>query len=223
MRAADGPRGPATEARRVPSARARRTASGVWRWRHSPLCRPTDRAEAWVALVALVLIGVAAPAVGLVTGLRANASLQREVVEQHRERHATTGTVLRPAREGSRPGGAQAGAGYAGPVTVPASWTAPDGSARTGRVATVRGSAEPGDTFPLWTDDRGRLVNRPVTASTATAQAALTGFGAGAVSAGLAHCVRLLVVRRLMRRRYERLDRAWAKVGPEWGRAGTGG
>ncbi|MFJ2742413.1 hypothetical protein ACIO3O_22430 [Streptomyces sp. NPDC087440] len=195
----------------------------MWRWRHNPLCRRTDRAEAWVALLALVLIAFLAPAAGLVAGLRTNSALQHEVVQQHRERHGTTGTVLRPVREVRRSGDAEAGAGYAGPVTVLARWTAYDGSKHTGRASTVRRSAEPGDTFPLWTDDRGRIVNRPVDASTATAQAVLMGFGAFAVLAGLAHCVRLLVVRRLMHRRYERLDRAWAKVGPEWGRTGAGG
>ncbi|CAM5502325.1 hypothetical protein SSPIM334S_07791 [Streptomyces spiroverticillatus] len=207
----------------MPRTRRRRTASGVWRWRHSPLCRPTDLAEAWVALVALVLIAVVAPATGLVTGLRANSALQQEVVQQQRERHETTGVVLRPVREVRHSGDAEVGAGYAGPVTVQASWTAYDGSKHSGPASTIRRSAQPGDTFPLWTDDRGRIVNRPVDASTAVAQAALTGFGTFAVLCGLAHCVRLLVVRRLMHRRYERLDRAWSKVGPEWGRTGTGG
>ncbi|MEU8888536.1 hypothetical protein [Streptomyces sp. NPDC048442] len=218
MRAA---KGPSRAAQRTRSARRRGTASGVWRWRDSPLCRSTDLAEAWVALAALLLIAVAAPAAGLAAGLRANASLQHAVRVQQQERHKTTGVVLRPLREQLTE--AKAGAAYPGPVGVLARWTAHDGSRHTGRATTLRKAAAPGDTFPLWTDGRGRIVNRPVDASTAAVQAALTGLGAAALTGGLAHCAGLLVVRRLVQRRYERLDRAWAKVGPEWGRTGAGG
>ncbi|MCX5207108.1 hypothetical protein OG897_37600 [Streptomyces sp. NBC_00237] len=223
MRAADGPQGPSTGSERAATGRGRRTASGVWRWRHSSLRRTTDLVEAWVALAALLLIAVASPATGLAVGLRVNASLQHQVAQQHEERHETTGVVLRPVRATRTTGDAEVGAGYAGPVVVLARWTAHDGSKHTGRASTVLRAAEPGDTFPLWTDDAGRIVNRPVDARTATAQAALSGFGAFAVLASVAHCARLLVVRRLMQRRYARLDRAWARVGPEWGRTGAGG
>jgi hypothetical protein len=79
-----------------------------------------------------------------------------------------------------------------------------------------------GDTFTLWTDRAGRIVNRPLDAATVQVHAALAGFGAALASAGLIECVRRLVVWRLMRRRFERLDRAWAKAGPDWGRMGAG-
>ncbi|MFI0980542.1 hypothetical protein ACH4SP_26485 [Streptomyces sp. NPDC021093] len=220
MRAAEGP---PWAARRTRSGRTRRTASGVWRWRGSPLCRPTDLVEAWVALVALLLIAFAAPAAGLAVGLRANASLQHAVRVQQQERHATTGVVVRPLRAPRADGGDGTGAGYAGPVGVLARWTAYDGSRHTGEATTLRRAAQPGDTFPLWTDDRGRIVNRPVDPATAAAQAALTGCGTAALVGGLAHGAGLLVVRRLVQRRYERLDREWAEVGPEWGRTGAGG
>ncbi|MFJ6698990.1 hypothetical protein ACIQM4_23315 [Streptomyces sp. NPDC091272] len=220
MRAAEEP---SRAAERMWSARRRRTASGVWRWRDSPLRRGTDLVEAWAALVALLLIVLAAPAAGLAVGLRTNASLQHAARVQHHERHETQGVVLRPLRERRADGGAGTSTGYAGPVGVLARWTAHDGTRHTGRATTLNRAADPGDTFPMWTDGHGRIVNRPLDASTAAAQAALTGLGAAATVAALAHCARLLVVRRLMQRRYERLDRAWAKVGPEWGRTGAGG
>ncbi|MFI5804751.1 hypothetical protein [Streptomyces sp. NPDC051561] len=199
------------------------TASGVWRWRHSPLCRPTDRAEAWVALFAVLVIALAAPVLGLLAGLRADTSLQHQVRLQQQHRHEARGVVLRTLRDQARRADDGAGTGYAGPVSVMARWTAYDGVEHTGRATTVRGAADPGDTFRVWTDDRGRITGRPADTATATTQAALTGFGAAALLAGLAHGSRLLVVRRLTQRRYARLDRAWAKVGPEWGRTGTGG
>ena len=40
-----------------------RAISGLWRWRHNPLRRATDLAEAWVALAALL-------AAGLIEGVR---------------------------------------------------------------------------------------------------------------------------------------------------------
>jgi hypothetical protein len=193
----------------------------VWRWRGSPLCRPTDLAEAWAALVAGVLILLVAPASGLLAGVRADASLQHEVRLQ--QRHRVTGVVLRPLHGPRADGGTAAASGYPGPVLVPASWTAPDGSRCTGRTTTARGAAGPGDRFPLWTDGRGRIVNRPLEPATASVQAALTGLGAAVLVATLAHCGRLLVVRRLVRQRYEHLDRAWAKADPEWGRTDAGG
>jgi len=54
-----------------------RAVTGLWRWRRNPLCRATDLAEAWVALVALVLIAVVAPVTGALVGAAADGSLQQ--------------------------------------------------------------------------------------------------------------------------------------------------
>jgi hypothetical protein len=51
----------------------------------------------------------------------------------------------------------------------------------------------------------------------------LLGIGAAAAAAGLVEGGRRAFVWRLTRRRYARLDRAWADVGPDWGRTGAGG
>ncbi|MFC4607633.1 hypothetical protein ACFO9E_07380 [Streptomyces maoxianensis] len=200
-----------------------RTATGVWRWRHNPLRRATDLFEAWVALVAAVLLVTAAPAVGWITANQTDESLRQSVRMQRQQRHAVTATVLRPAPP-HKPAPYDPESSAAGEQRRPvvAKWTAADGSRHTGTVSTVLRTVRPGDTFTIWTDPAGRIVNRPMDAATAGVHAVLAGIGAAFAAAGLVECARRLVVWRLVRRRYARLDRGWAAAGPDWGRTGAG-
>ncbi|MGW1257138.1 Rv1733c family protein [Streptomyces sp. NPDC002513] len=199
-----------------------RAIGGLWRWRHNPLRRTTDLVEAWLALVALVLLLVATPVAGAVIGTIAQNSLQRSVREQQRTHHQVAATVVRRL---NRP---PAEPEPESPVTgrtqsrVVAAWTAPDGTARHGTVLTDLDSPHPGDHFALWTDDHGRIVPRPLDGATATAHAVLAGTGAAAMAAGLIEVGRRLIVRRMLLRRYARWHQAWDKAGPDWGRTGTG-
>ena len=45
---------------------------------------------------------------------------------------------------------------------------------------------------------------------------------AALVAAGMAEGCRRLIVRGMVRRRYARLDKAWERAGPDWGRTGAG-
>ena len=200
-----------------------RAAAGVWRWRHNPLRRATDLLEAWVALVAAVLLVTAAPAFGWLSGSLTDESLRQSVRIQRQQRHPVTATVLRPAAE-PKPSAYDPESSAAREKRRPilAKWTAVDGSRHTGTVSTVLRTMRPGDTFTVWTDRSGRLVTRPMDLATARAHAVLAGIGATLSFAGLVEGARRLVVWRLVRRRYERLDRAWAAAGPDWGRTGAG-
>ncbi|MFD4375953.1 hypothetical protein [Streptomyces sp. NPDC058486] len=200
-----------------------RAVTGLWRWRRNPLRRTTDLVEAWVALVAAVTLCVAMPLAGWTAHSSAQQSLQRAVRAQQAGRAATTAQVLRPA---PTPPNASASTDQAAEQrfrrTVVARWTAPDGTVRTGTVSTSRGSSSPGDSFTLWTDRDGRAVAAPLARDTARAHAFIAGLTA-ALLAGLGvEIVRRLVMRRLRFRRYARLDRAWASVGPDWGRTDAG-
>ncbi|BAU81503.1 hypothetical protein SLA_0549 [Streptomyces laurentii] len=106
--------------------------------------------------------------------------------------------------------------------SVVAVWTAPDGTPRAGTLTTGRQQARPGVTFPLWTDRSGRVVTPPMTDSAARAHAVITGFTVSVFAAFLVEAARRLTLHRLTRRRYARLDHAWAQAGPDWGRTGTG-
>ncbi|MET9950001.1 hypothetical protein ABZ135_00440 [Streptomyces sp. NPDC006339] len=206
-----------------------RAATGLWRWRHNPLCRTTDLVEAWVAMTAALLLCLAVPLAGWAVGASANESLQRAVRAQQQERVPTVARVVRPAETAEtgeagatgRRTAETAGEQRLRPAVV-AAWTAPDGTERTGTVTTAREHADPGDHFPLWTDRTGRAVTPPMHPGTARAHALVAGLTVALLAGFLVESTRRVVVHRLLRRRYARLDRAWAQVGPDWGRTGTG-
>ncbi|MGA5519082.1 hypothetical protein ACPMJQ_21650 [Streptomyces pseudogriseolus] len=199
-----------------------RAVSGLWRWRRNPLRRATDLAEAWLALTALLLVALAAPLIGVLSGSAAHTTLQRSVRAQHQSRHLVTATVVReldaapPATDPELLGG-DAGS------RVLARWTAPDGTGRRAAVQARLPGPRPGDTFRIWTDRSGDRVARPLDTGTATVHAVLAGAGAALLAAGLFEAGRRLVLRRMLRGRYARWDREWGRVGPDWGRADAAG
>ncbi|MCQ4205966.1 Rv1733c family protein [Streptomyces longispororuber] len=199
-----------------------RAIRGLWRWRHNPLRRGTDLAEAWVALVALILIVVAGPVLGIVAGSLSRDALYRSVQEQHSKRHEVTATVEKKVSQPPLDPDPETSTARDAHSRVVAHWTAPDGSAHRGRVIAALKTPHTGDTFPLWTDDKGRVTGRPLDRATATTHAVLAGFGAAVAVTGLVEGTRRLVVWRMVRRRYARWDQAWDIAGPDWGRTGTG-
>ncbi|GHK01853.1 Rv1733c family protein [Streptomyces sp. NPDC003753] len=199
-----------------------RAINGLWRWRHNPLRRTTDLIEAWVALVALLLILVAAPLAGSLIGSVAQDSLQRSVRAQQHSRHQVAATVVKQLNRGPLDPDPDSSTTRDAHSRVLADWTAPDGTAQHGEVLATLSSPHPGDRFPLWTDGHGRMTARPLDSATATTHAVLAGLGAAATTAGLIEGCRRLIVWRLVLRRYARWDQAWDKAGPDWGRTGAG-
>ncbi|MFZ3572462.1 hypothetical protein ACOKM5_36635 [Streptomyces sp. BH097] len=199
-----------------------RALIGLWRWRHNPVCRGTDLAEAWVALVALFLIVVAAPVTGVVAGSMARDALYRSVEEQRSMRHEVTATVVHKVAQPPLDPDPETSTARDAHTRVVATWKAPDGSPRQDRVVAALSTPHRGDKFPVWTDDQGRAVGRPLDRPTAATHAALAGFGAAVAVTGLVDGTRRLILWRMMRRRYARWDSAWDIAGPDWGRTGTG-
>ncbi|MGW2705536.1 Rv1733c family protein [Streptomyces sp. NPDC001340] len=199
-----------------------RAIRGLWRWRRNPLRRTTDLAEAWVALVALVLVSVAAPVIGSLVGVAAQDSLQRSVREQQHSRHLVTATVVRGLGSAPMETDPDTGTAHDARSRVLADWTAPDGTRQHGVALANLKSPQAGDHFRLWTDPHGRITTRPLDSPTATTHAVLAGFGAALLVVGLVESSRRLIVWRMVRRRYARWDQAWDRAGPDWGKAGTG-
>ncbi|KAA0927122.1 Rv1733c family protein [Streptomyces apricus] len=199
-----------------------RTITGLWRWRHNPLRRATDLVEAWVALGALLLVLVAAPLVGVLAGGLAGDALQRSVREQRENRHPVTATVVRDADLTPLDPDPETATGRDSHSRVLAHWTGPDGTARRGTAMAALESPRRGDRFTIWTDGSGRLVGRPLDGATAATHAVLAGFGTAVACAGAVEGARRLLLWRMVRRRYDQWDRAWSRVGPDWGRTGTG-
>jgi hypothetical protein len=199
-----------------------RAIAGLTRWRHNPLRRRTDLAEAWVALVTALLIAVVAPVAGVLAGVFTDHAIEASIRAQHRERHRVAATVertlsLRPADPD--PETVPARAAHS---SVTAVWQAPDGTVRHGTVAVGLYHPHPGDHVRIWTDRHGSVVAPPLGPLAAQTHAVLAGTGAAVVAAGCLEAVRRLVMWRMVQRRYAQWDRAWEKAGPDWGRTGTG-
>ncbi|KOG39871.1 Rv1733c family protein [Streptomyces resistomycificus] len=199
-----------------------RAISGLWRWRHNPLRRATDLAEAWVAFAALLLILVVGPVIGSLVGTLAQDTLQRSAREQRESRHLVAATVVRKLDPSPLDADPETSSGRDLRSRVVADWTAPDGTAHHGKVLAPLQDPHRGDHFTLWTDEHGRIVARPLDAATATTHAVLAGFGAALLTTALVEVGRRLTVWRMVRRRYAGWDRAWERAGPDWGRTGTG-
>ncbi|WP_405801242.1 hypothetical protein [Streptomyces sp. NBC_01506] len=195
-----------------------RAVVGLRRWRHNPLRRQTDLVEAWVALGALLLMFLAVPAIGWISGTLIDAELRRTIRAQHEERHRTDALVVRvdtaPGRVMYDP---ESAAERASGRPVIAKWTAPDGSRHTEAVRSAPATVRAGDTFPVWTDRGGQLTKRPADLAAARTHAVLAGIGVAAVAAALVEAARRLMVWNLNQRRYERLELAWVQAGPDWG------
>ncbi|KPC59155.1 Rv1733c family protein [Streptomyces chattanoogensis] len=199
-----------------------RAIRGVWHWRHNPLRRPTDRLEAWVSLAAALLIAVGATTAGRLTGQAADDALLETVRLQHQQRHLVWATVDRLVSRAPLDPDPETSSQRDAHRRVLARWTAWDHSEHLGQIATPR-PVDPGDRLRIWTDDRGRVVPRPMDTSTARTHAVLAGLGSAAAVGGLVESGRRLVVWRLMVRRFRRWDQEWERAGQDWGRAGAGG
>ncbi|MDN3259347.1 hypothetical protein QWJ26_05870 [Streptomyces sp. CSDS2] len=183
----------------------------LWRWRRNPLRRRADVVEAWVVLGAFLLTVLA----GVLAGLTAAGAVEHGLARERALRRPTVARVVTPVPAKSAAREDRASAGERDLTEV--RWTAADGSSHTGRIR-VRSGSGPGTPVTVWTDPRGRLVDRPAGASEAALRATLIGLLVG-VSAAAVPCVAGLAVRgRLERRRMRAWDTEWARLGPQWGR-----
>ncbi|GAA2710023.1 MULTISPECIES: hypothetical protein [Streptomyces] len=190
--------------------------------RRNPLLRRSDVAEAWTGVAAVVLMLLLAPPLGWLTGSLAHDALRETVRAQQRHRHLVTATALPvPAGAPEAGPGQESSTGRDGFHHVLASWPCPGGRECTGAVA-VRRFAGPGEHFPLWTDDAGRVATRPMDDAAAALHAVLAGVATAGACAGLLEGGRRLVVWRIVRRRYAQWDEEWERAAGTWGRADTG-
>jgi hypothetical protein len=183
----------------------------VRRWRpdSNPLRRTADRVEAavMVLLIATFLCGAPLAAftagqAAAVNGLRA----QRAQAGWHR----VTAVLLRKA-----PASVNPMFEVALQPLVPARWTAPDGTSRTGEVH-APANAVAGSTVPVWIDRSGRPVSSLVQPSDVVDGIVLAAsLAAGAVAVALA-VLGFLARWALDRRRLAAWDARWAVTGPQW-------
>lgn len=192
----------------------------LWRWRRSPLRRRSDLLEAWIGLLAAIVVVLGAAGAGWVAGMIVDSSLQQTVKAQHAERTLVPAKVLKAGPREISETDPDSGHVQVERRTAVARWTAPDGTSVTGTVHIPVDKGK-GDTVQVWTDRQGRVVPAPLDSMTAQTHAVLAGMGA-ALGAGVLLLVgRQLLMWQLMRRRLAEWDREWEAAGQDWGRAGA--
>ncbi|MEC3998622.1 hypothetical protein VSR01_36110 [Actinacidiphila sp. DG2A-62] len=188
-----------------------RTTVRFWRWRRNTLRRRSDRAEAWVVLVAAVLLCLGAPAAGAVGGLLMAGDAPRAAAGWHQ----VDAVLLHRSPAAPMTGWGALGSDSVR-VAAEVRWTPPGGSPRTGE-ALVPPSTPAGQQVRIWLDPKGVPQADPTDPTQAQARAVVFGVVTGTATALLVLGGRTAAVAVLNRRRFAALDREWAQVGPTWG------
>ncbi|MGW6394947.1 Rv1733c family protein [Streptomyces sp. NPDC055103] len=176
----------------------------LWRWRRNELRHRSHAVEGWILLVLGVAAFIGAPLGGAVAG---EAVLDGRA-QQRTERYLTDAVLV------DDPGPAAKGSTR---TRATARWTAPDGTAHTGRVP-VGSHLKRGARVPVWTDEDGAMTTGPVGLAAARFDAAVAAL-AVTVSLGFpVLAAHRLVRRHCERRRAAQWGREWARVAPEWDR-----
>jgi len=178
---------------------------GLWRELRpdrNPLRRACDRAEAALVagLLAAFLIGV--PLAALFAGW-SQYHVERA---QQASWHQVRALVLAPAPDRR----------YAGDeAAVLATWAAPGGAQRTGRIV-APARARAGGTVLVWVDGSGRPAHAPVQPGQIVGEAIVVAVLAAA-AAGLPLVGAAALARRVLtRRRLAAWDTEWLATGPRW-------
>ena len=169
---------------------------GLLRWRfvrmfgRNPLVRISDRVEAAVLGLAIVVWLLAAPVAGAV-GTAVHDSRSHLYAEQAQTRHAVTATVTDTTDPAAEPDSATK------LITVRARWLA-GGLERTG-VVTEQSTIKAGDRVGIWVDNFGDQVDAPTPVALAAVQAVQAALGiwltVAAAAAALVGLTRLVVDR----------------------------
>ncbi len=187
------------------TARTARGARGLWP-DHNPLRRTIDRAEAAVVSMLAIIFLAGAPLAAATAGRLAGGSAARAASAYQATWHRVPAALL-TAAPAPAPGNYQA--------TVLATWKAPDGAPRTGRISVLPGQGANG-TVMVWVDKAGRLTGPPLRSQPRGALAAsvLAALATGVVL----FCAGLLAHWVLERRRLAAWDADWRVTGPSWTR-----
>lgn len=183
---------------------------------HNPLRRGTDRVEAALRLVMIILLVTAVPAAAVVVGQRADQRALQWAKAQRAAAHLVTAVLLTDAQETGIPDP------YSSVQTtmVPARWQLPGHPPRTGEVPAVVG-ARKGSTVQTWVDSSGASTYAPMQHRDIVGDVCIAVVLTLLLS-WLALLAAWVIARRVLnRRRFKAWDAEWRATGPLWtGRRG---
>ncbi|MEB8342108.1 Rv1733c family protein [Streptomyces endophyticus] len=194
------------------AAHRRRLHVLLWRWRRTPLRRPSDRLHAWITLALALAVLATAPAALFAAGDRAHRHYQSTAQHEALTRTQRPATLTHDAPRHPEPGSDEAKEAR---YPVPVRYTDPHGHTRTGK-ADVAPGLPAGRTVLVWTDTEGRLTRPPSSTEQIrnhTMGWALLAFLAVPLT-GLA--VHAATSRLIQRHNLAQWDAAWASTAPRW-------
>jgi hypothetical protein len=177
----------------------------------NPLRRRTDRLEAILRLVMIILVVLAMPAASVAAGRWADHSVLRKVQTQRTINHQVTAVLLRDAPR----------TGIPDPYTsvettwVPARWQPPGQPPRTGEVLAVAG-ARKGSTARTWIDPSGAVTGPPLDHRVVAGDVVIAVTATILVSGLLLLATGALARRVFERRRLRAWEAEWRASGPLW-------
>ncbi|MBY8879022.1 Rv1733c family protein [Actinacidiphila acidipaludis] len=188
-----------------------RTTVRFWRWRRNALKRCSDCVEAWIVLVAGVLLWLGAPLAGVAAGWTLSAHAPRPGADWHR----VTAVAVQSASPVPATGWSAVGTDT-GHVQTLVRFTPPGGTPHTAEAPVPVGTLA-GAHVPVWVDGHGALHDNPSDPAQIQARAVVFGLMASTVLVLVVLGTRGTVLLVINRRRATALEREWAKVGPRWG------
>jgi hypothetical protein len=182
----------------------------------NPLRRGTDRVEAALRLVLVVLLVAAVPAGAVAAGRWADHWALHRAQAQRAVNHQVSAVLLRDAPTTGSPDP------YTSLQTawVPARWQPPGQPSRTGEVLAVAGAGK-GSTVRIWVAPSGAIIDPPPSHRDIVGDVCLAVVATCLVSWLVLLAAWILARRALDRRRFSAWEAEWRASGPLWsGRLG---
>jgi hypothetical protein len=177
----------------------------------NPLRRRTDRIEATVRLVTMILFLVAVPLVAIIAARQADHLALRQAHAQQAAEHEVTAVLLQQAQATGVPDPYSS----VQMTMVLARWQPPGQPPRSGEVLATAG-ARAGSTVTVWTNASGAVTSPPPDHRVIAGDVCIAAVVSCLVASVLVLGSNALARRALDRRRLYAWDTEWRVTGPLW-------
>ncbi|CDR02028.1 Rv1733c family protein [Streptomyces iranensis] len=184
----------------------------LWRWRHNPLYRCTDRLQGRIALALLLLVPILGLGAAFAIGDAAHRHYRAAAEHQRQTLHRATAVLTHDAPDHPEPGSAEARENRY-PATV--RFTDPHGRTRTAETGVLPGLSA-GSSVHVWVDADGAIAEPPMTTEQIRSRTmgwGLVAFLTVTLAGAAAYRCATVVLRR---RNLAEWDTEWAETAPRW-------